>query len=142
MRLHEGQLLQEARRRGSQPDFPAIRRAQEVAKENGKSTKFNGTIPKNLQLTLHDGDEEADLERNPEYEGHWYMTVSSKTKPGIVARDLEPITDSTEVYSQYLRSEYAMQWRERAMFLTDEFDNTAVVARLREKMISLGWYED
>ena len=77
----------------------AIRRAQEVAKENGKSTKFNGTIPKNLQLTLHDGDEEADLERNPEYEGHWYMTVSSKTKPGIVARDLEPITDSTEVYS-------------------------------------------
>lgn len=35
--------------------------------------------------------------------------------------------DSTEVYSQYLRSEYAMQWRERAMFLTDEFDNTGTL---------------
>lgn len=76
-----------------------IQRAIEAAAEAGKSKTFNGTIPKNLKTTLHDGDEEADLERNPEYEGHMYMSVSSKTKPGIVDKDVDPILDSTEVYS-------------------------------------------
>ena len=28
-----------------------------------------------------------------------YMSVSSKTKPGIVDKDVDPILDSTEVYS-------------------------------------------
>ena len=46
-----------------------------------------------------DGDEDADLEMYPEYAGHYYFSVSSKTKPGIVDKDLDPIIDSTEVYS-------------------------------------------
>ena len=73
--------------------------AQQAALENGKAKTFNGTIPKNWKNTLHDGDEDADLERNPEYEGCMFMSVSSKTKPGVVDRDLNPILDSTEVYS-------------------------------------------
>lgn len=75
-----------------------IAAAIEVAKENGKA-KWGGKIPSNVSLTLHDGDEEADLERNPEYEGHMYMTVQSKTKPGLVDQDVNPIMDSTELYS-------------------------------------------
>lgn len=77
----------------------ALRRAQKAALENGKDTKFGGRIPKEWKDTIHDGDEEADLERNPEYEGHWYMSVSSRTRPGVVDRDVQPILDSTEVYS-------------------------------------------
>lgn len=76
-----------------------IEAAIKAAAEQGKNSKFDGSIPKNLQTTLHDGDEEGDLEKNPEYEGHMYMSVSSKTKPGIVDADVNPILDSTEVYS-------------------------------------------
>ena len=76
-----------------------IRDAIEAAKEAGKNSKFDGKIPSNLQITLRDGDEEADLEENPEYEGMMFMNVSSKTRPGIVDKDVDPILDSTEVYS-------------------------------------------
>jgi hypothetical protein len=75
-----------------------IRKAQKAALEAGLS-KFGGKKPPNLKTTLRDGDEEADLERNPEYAGHWFMNVNSKTKPGIVDRAVKPITDSSEVYS-------------------------------------------
>ena len=54
----------------------------------------------NLKYSLHDGDEDADLERNPEYTGHMYMSVSSKSRrPGVVDRNVQPILDATEVYS-------------------------------------------
>lgn len=76
-----------------------IEAAIEVAKEAGKNTKFDGKIPPNIAITLRDGDEEGDLEKNPEYEGHMFMSISSKTKPGIVDADVNPIMDSTEVYS-------------------------------------------
>lgn len=76
-----------------------LKAAQDAAKENGAERLFGGKIPKNLKTTLHDGDEEADLDLNPEYEGHLYMTVSSKTKPGVVDQNVQPILDSTEIYS-------------------------------------------
>jgi len=73
--------------------------AQQAALEQGKTKQFGGKIPANWKNTLHDGDEDADLEKNPEYEGCLFMSVSSKTKPGVVDRNLNPILDSTEVYS-------------------------------------------
>lgn len=76
-----------------------LRDAQQAALQNGKERIFGGRVPQNWRDTLRDGDEEADLERNPEYEGHMFMSVSSKTKPGIVDRDVQPILDSTEIYS-------------------------------------------
>jgi len=76
-----------------------LEKAVKAAAEQGKNSKFDGKIPGNLQTTLHDGDEEGDLEKNPEYEGQMYMSVSSKTKPGIVDANVNPILDSTEVYS-------------------------------------------
>lgn len=77
----------------------AIDRGFKAAAEDGKAKVFNGRIPNNLKTTLHDGDEEGDLEKNPEYEGHMFMTVSSKTKPGLVDRDVHDILDSSELYS-------------------------------------------
>lgn len=77
----------------------AIEAAQQAAIENGKTSRWDGKIPKNLKNTFRDGDEEGDLEKNPEYEGHMFMNVSAKTKPGIVDRDLDPIMDSSQIYS-------------------------------------------
>lgn len=76
-----------------------IRDAEAAAAELGKGKHFGGTIPKNLKSIIHDGDEEADLDRNPEMAGHWYMSIRSKTAPGVVDRQVQPILDSTEVYS-------------------------------------------
>lgn len=76
-----------------------IKKAQQAALELGKAGKFGGSIPKTWKNTLHDGDEEADLDKNPEYAGHMYMTVSNMTKPGIVDQNVQPIMDQTEVYS-------------------------------------------
>lgn len=77
----------------------AIKRAQKAALELGKAGKFGGSIPKNWKNTLHDGDEEADLDKNPEYAGHMYMTISNNQRPGIVDQNVQPILDTTEVYS-------------------------------------------
>lgn len=77
----------------------AIEAAQKAARLIGKDTKWKGKLPPNLKNTLHDGDEEADLEANPEYAGHMFMTVANKTKPGIVDRRKNKIEDATEVYS-------------------------------------------
>ena len=77
----------------------AIDKAIAAAAEEGKHKAFNGKVPAKLKTTLRDGDEEADLERNPEYEGMMFMNVSSKTRPGLVDRGLQTIDDASEVYS-------------------------------------------
>lgn len=76
-----------------------LRRAQQAALENGKSRVFGGKIPKTWHDTIRDGDEDADLEVNPEYEGCLFFSVSSKTRPGLVDRNVEPIVDQEELYS-------------------------------------------
>lgn len=79
----------------------AIREAQRAALENGKTSKFGGKVPSNWKNTFRDGDEDdaVDHERNPEYAGHMFMTVSATQQPGIVDRSVQPILDSREVYS-------------------------------------------
>lgn len=74
-----------------------INKAIEAAKEMGKAEKFGGKIPANLKLPLRDGDE--DRPDDEVYTGHYFVNATSKTKPGIVDKNCQPITDSTEVYS-------------------------------------------
>lgn len=76
-----------------------IKAAQKAAAEEGKHKFKGGVVPKNLSTTLRDGDEEQDTVANPEYAGHYFMNVSSKTKPNVVDLDLNPIIDAGEVYS-------------------------------------------
>lgn len=76
-----------------------IRAAEAHAKEDGKASKFGGKVPGNLASIIHDGDEEADLDRNPEYAGHFYMAMSSKSRPGVVDENLNAVLDPTQVYS-------------------------------------------
>lgn len=76
-----------------------IKAAQKEALEAGKSSKFNGSVPKNWKDTLRDGDEEMEEDKNPEYSGHMFMNVSGKNKPGIVDEQLNPVMDADQVYS-------------------------------------------
>ena len=78
-----------------------IRAAQKVALDEGKA-KFGGKVPKVWHSTFRDGDdpdEDLDLEEYPEYIGHYFMNVKSKTKPGLVDENRDPIIDGNEIYS-------------------------------------------
>ena len=73
-----------------------IETAIENAMELGKA-KFGGKIPKSLKLPLRDGDEEKDDDEN--YVGRMFINASSKSKPGIVDQNREPIMSNDEFYS-------------------------------------------
>lgn len=73
-----------------------IKAATDAAKQAGMKL-WGGKIPPNLKLPLRDGD--IDKPEQPEYAGHYFLNASSKQKPGIVDKQLNPIIDQTEVYS-------------------------------------------
>lgn len=79
----------------------ALRDAEEEAKQAGVMSKWNGRMPKGMLSIIHDGDDEdqTDTERYPERAGHWYMTVGSVRRPGVVDQDVLPILDASEIYS-------------------------------------------
>lgn len=82
-----------------------IKKAQKAAAEAGKSSKFDGKLPKNLKNTLRDGDEEQDTDEYPEFKGMYFINASSKTKPGIVDKDRQEILDPDDIYSgMYVRA--------------------------------------
>ena len=74
----------------------AIKEAVAQAKEEGKG-KWNGKIPGNLKTPLRDGD--VDRPDDEAYAGCYFLNANSKTKPGIVDADVQPILDQSEVYS-------------------------------------------
>lgn len=72
-----------------------VRAAIEAAKEAGKPT-WGGKVPPGLKSPLRDGDTERD---DPVYAGHYFINATSKSKPGVVDANLQPILDAGEVYS-------------------------------------------
>lgn len=81
--------------KGDKKTVEAIKAAEKAAIEQGKREKWHGKVPSNLRTVLKDGDEMD----QPENQGMWVVRVSSKNKPGIVDKDLQPILDPTEIYS-------------------------------------------
>lgn len=73
-----------------------IEKAVAAAKEAGK-VKFGGKIPAGLKVPLRDGD--IDREDDENYKGCYFINASSKSKPGVVDQDLNPILDKEEFYS-------------------------------------------
>jgi hypothetical protein len=67
-----------------------------AATQQGKA-KWGGKIPVKLKLPLRDGDE--DRPDDDAYVGHYFINASSKSKPGVVDKDLNPVLDQEEVYS-------------------------------------------
>lgn len=75
-----------------------IEKAVEAAKVVGKDKiSKNGKIMPGLKMPLRDGDEERP--DNPEYANSMFVNCSSKIKPGIVDKDLNPIMSQDEFYS-------------------------------------------
>ncbi|MCH5185200.1 MAG: DUF2815 family protein [Oscillospiraceae bacterium] len=73
-----------------------IQKAIEQAKQDGKA-KFGGKIPANLKLPLRDGDiERPDDEA---YAGSCFINATSKDKPQIVDKNIQPVLDRSEIYS-------------------------------------------
>lgn len=54
-----------------------------------------GKWPKNFKSPIKDGDEK-ELEG---YAGHWFLTIKSKQKPGVVDTQLQEIIEPSEFYS-------------------------------------------
>lgn len=71
-----------------------IHKAIETAKEAAKSKKWNGKIPPNLKLPIHDGDIDRPDDEN--YAGHFFFNATSKDAPQIVDRKVQPIIDPME----------------------------------------------
>lgn len=76
----------------------AVRQAIESAKAAGMASKWSGKEPKKLDLPLRDGDD-PENDKDESFAGSYYLNAKSKTRPGVVDRKLEPITDEEEVYS-------------------------------------------
>lgn len=74
----------------------AINKAIENAKKAGIVSKWDGKEPKKLDMPLRDGDDKED---DDVYGGMYYINAKCSTRPGVVGRDREPITDPEEVYS-------------------------------------------
>lgn len=83
------------------------KQALAVAKDLGKTKKWNGKVPTKLDLPLKDGDE-VDLEKYPEHEDHWYINAKSTSAPDVLKPNgkdkdgrniLVDITDTTEFWS-------------------------------------------
>lgn len=75
----------------------AIKKAIEAAKKAATVSKWGGKEPKKLDMPLRDGD--TDKEDDEVYAGCYFLNAKSKTRPGIVNRSKEPITDEDEMYS-------------------------------------------
>lgn len=75
-----------------------VEKAIEKATKEGVSrygSKFGKAV--NFRIPLRDGD--TDKSDDPAYSNSYFLNVNSKTKPGIVDRNVNPILDSSEVYS-------------------------------------------
>lgn len=82
--------------KGDRDTIDKIIMAVDEAKKLG-STMWGGKVPENLKLPLKYGDlEKPDME---EFQGHYFLNVSSKTKPGVVDKNINEIKDSMEIYS-------------------------------------------
>lgn len=71
-----------------------IHKAIEAAKEAAKSKKWNGKIPANLKLPIHNGDIDRPDDEN--YAGCFFFNATSKDAPQIVDRKVQPIIDPME----------------------------------------------
>lgn len=78
----------------------AIKAACEAARLSSAAL-FNGKVPEKLKSPVHDGDGEMPSggSYGPEAKGMWVLNCSSKSQPGLVDRNVNPILDQTELYS-------------------------------------------
>ena len=76
-----------------------IEKAIAAAIEQGKNklANSNGKVPPTIKKPLRDADAEG--KEDAAYKGKFWLNATSKLKPQIVDRSVEPILDPDEVYS-------------------------------------------
>ena len=74
-----------------------IKKAIEVAKEKGLEKYWSGKLPAKFKWPLHDGD--VDRPDDEAYAGCYFVNATSKDKPQVVDRKVQPIEDPMMVYS-------------------------------------------
>lgn len=85
--------------------YEALKAAEAAALADGLDKIWNNKVPGGLlnpdktlkESVIRDGDEYSD--KYPERAGHWFFTPRSKSRPGVVSRDMQEIIDPSEVYS-------------------------------------------
>jgi hypothetical protein len=87
-------------------DLSALEEAYDAAVAKGMEDKWKGKKPKNLRNPFRDGDEDENYCDKDGYPGHIFVRASTKTKPGVIATDVDPSTgkrrvidDPQEVYA-------------------------------------------
>lgn len=80
-------------------DIQTVRviRAAQANALAAQEAKTGRPVPAGWKDHLRDGDTDPLRFKNPEYAGHWFMTASSPTPPGIVDERAEPIMDTITV---------------------------------------------
>lgn len=81
--------------KGEKKTVKALEQAIEEAKKAGVVGKWGGKEPKKLELPLRDGDEKDD----EAYQDALFVNAKCNTRPGIVDKKKQPITDEEEIYS-------------------------------------------
>ncbi len=76
-----------------------IQEAIDEATEDGKKSKWGGKVPKKFKLPLRDGDDEKDIDENPEYEGMYFLNASSTKAPGLINADRSEIFSDEDLKS-------------------------------------------
>lgn len=86
--------------KSAKADIRKIKEAIEGARQDGIDRKiYKGKIiEKNFNYPLRDGDDE-EREDDEAYHGSMYLSARSKTQPGIVDHNAEPILKQSEFYS-------------------------------------------
>lgn len=74
----------------------AISEAIEYAKEESKD-KWNGRVPANLRIPLHDGDEEKPDKAI--FKNCFYINAKSEEAPQVVDKNVSPIENHSELYA-------------------------------------------
>lgn len=86
--------------KGDKATLEKVKIAIEAVKADAKSTTtWGGKHLASFKSPLRDGDTERDLEKSPEYKGHYFINCNTSKKPDVVDTALNPIMDKSEVYS-------------------------------------------
>lgn len=73
-----------------------------AAIQDGIANRWNGIQPPKMDVCVHDGDGVRPSDGLPfgeECRGHWVFTASSKQRPSVVDRNVQPIFEESQVYS-------------------------------------------
>ncbi len=95
------------------------------------STKFNGVMPANPKLPIHDGDgvRQSGEEYGPECKGHWVITANSNNAPEIVDASGNPIISKNELK----KVRYGLVYKDTKKYLDYDYLKNIILSMQNDK---------